>query len=186
MAPVLSEDASVPAADDPSPAPAPAMSVSFRPHAGLLTETREFVSSFCGTFVRDPHIILRIVMALHELLENAIKYSLDGSSEFRIELRSDDDGDPRISIRTHNRASSDAIAAMSDAVRRIHEAPDPFEFYCDLVRESAERGDLSGLGRSGLGLARICGEAGLTVETQVNGDCVSILAVARVDPRSLR
>ena len=150
--------------------PAPLLAVSFRPDAGLLTQTRDFVSSFCATFIEDPDTVFCVAMAVHELLENAIKYSLDGTSQFRIELRSER-GNLEIAIRTDNRATSDAIGAVRDMIRRIHEAADPFDFYCSLVSASARRDD-----HSGLGLARIRAEAGLELDSDVIGDQVSIFA----------
>ncbi|HEY4015757.1 MAG TPA: ATP-binding protein [Polyangiaceae bacterium] len=117
--------------------------------------------------------MFRIAMAVHELLENAIKYSLDDASQVRIEIRA---GKRRISIRTDNRASGASIGAVRDMIRRIHEADDPFEFYCNLVRASAERDE-----QSGLGLARICAEAGLELDSDVTGDHVSITADAPIE-----
>jgi hypothetical protein len=157
----------------------PALALSFRPHAGLLTPVRDFVSAFCGTFLRDPDMIYRIAITVHELLENAIKYSIDGATEITIELRTQP-GASHVSIRTENRASRESILAVRDLIDRIHGAEDPFVFYCDLMRASLERNE-----GSGLGLARIRAEAGLEIHSAVFDDHVSVFAEARIDHGSL-
>jgi hypothetical protein len=177
MFPVVSPHAPLSAA--PGANGWPRLSVTFHPNAGLLTQTRAFVTSFCATFIDDPDTVFCVAMAVHELLENAIKYSLDGASQVQIELRSDR-GRSGIAIRTDNRATSDAIGAVRDMIRRIHEADDPFDFYCRLVSASAGRDD-----HSGLGLARIRAEAGLELDSDVTGDQVSIFAHTPVARGSL-
>jgi hypothetical protein len=146
------------------------LSVTFRPNAGLLTHTRAFATSFCATFIDDPDTVFCVAMAVHELLENVIKYSLEGTSQVLIDLRSES-GKRAIAIRTDNRATPDTIDALREMIRRIHDADDPFDFYCRLVSESAGRD-----GHSGLGLARIRAEAGLELDSDINGDQVSIFA----------
>jgi hypothetical protein len=171
------------AADETTPfglkvAPLPTLSVHFRPHADLLTQTREFVSSFCGTFIRDPDIVYRLSMAAHELLENAIKYSSDGATHMSVEVRSHE-RKSTISIRAENRATPERITAVRDTIDAIRGAADPFALYCDMIRSSAEQNE-----NSGLGLARICAEADCTLEYDVVGDAIAISARASVDPES--
>src|SRR3981081_2103271 len=99
--------------------------IPFRPHPGLLTQTREFVSSFCGTFVRDPDLVYRLTIAAHELLENAIKYSSDGATNMRIELRREGDRSC-VSIRAENRPAPQRIVAGRGMIHRIQDADDEF------------------------------------------------------------
>jgi hypothetical protein len=152
----------------------PMMSVVFRPHPGLLTQTREFVASFCGTFVRDPDLVYRVTIAVHELLENVIKYSCDGATDMTIELRNEDEGSP-VAIRVENRALPDHIASVRDAIDRIHEAADPFELYCQMIHASVARGT-----HSGLGLVRICAEAACDLDYSIVGDVLALSARAHV------
>jgi hypothetical protein len=157
----------------------PVLSIEFRPHAGLLTQTREFVSSFCSTFVRDPAFIYRVTIAVHELLENAIKYSSDGSTSIRIALRKD--GARRcVSIRAENSAAPQRIVAARDMIERIRETDDPFELYCNLIRSSVERHT-----GSGLGLARICAEAACELRCAVTGDRLAVSAEAYIDQKDM-
>jgi two-component sensor histidine kinase len=156
-----------------------ALAIDFRPHAGLLTQTREFVSSFCGTFVRDPDLVYRLTIAAHELLENAIKYSADGATNIRIAVRRDGDRS-WVSIRAENRAEPQRIVAVRDMIRRIHEADDAFELYCKLIRASVEHET-----GSGLGLARICAEAACELDCAVTGDRLAVSAEAFIDQEGM-
>jgi hypothetical protein len=155
------------------------LAIQFRPHPGLLTQTREFVSSFCGTFVRDPDLVYRLTIAAHELLENAIKYSSDGATNMRIELRREGDRSC-VSIRAENRAAPQRIVAVRDMIQRIHEADDAFELYCNLIRASVERET-----GSGLGLARICAEAACELDCAVVGDKIAVSAQAYIAPEGM-
>jgi hypothetical protein len=152
----------------------PMVSVVFRPHPGLLTQTREFVASFCGTFVRDPDLVYRVTVAVHELLENVIKYSCDGATGMTIELRGDE-GSSRIAIRVENRALPDHMASVRETIDRIHEAADPFELYCQMIHASVARGL-----HSGLGLVRICAEAACDLDYSIVGDTLALSAQAHV------
>jgi hypothetical protein len=157
----------------------PRVSVVFRPNAGLLTQTRAFVSSFCGTFVRDADIVYRVTIAVHELLENVIKYSADGATDLTIEL-CDDDAESRIAIRVENRAAPNHLASARSAIDRIHRAVDPFELYCQMVQASATRE-----GSSGLGLVRICAEAECALDYAIVGDRLALSAHAFVGRRGI-
>ncbi len=159
--------------------PQPALSLSFSPHAGLLTPTREFVSLFCSSFLRDPDMVSRIAMTVHELLENAIKYSLDGKAQVHLEVRREQAA-TRFLIRTENRASAEGIVAAGAMIRNIRAAADPFALYCDLMAASVERTDTSGLG-----LARIRAEGGLQIDSHVVGDRVSVCAQAIIEQGGL-
>jgi hypothetical protein len=153
----------------------PSVTISFRPHSGLLTQTRDFVSSFCATFVQDPDVVYRIAIAVHELLENAIKYSSDGTTLLTIELENEEIPS-RISICVENAAMPSHVASVRNAIDRIHEADDPFELYCELIRSSA------GHANSGLGLARISAEAACDLDYAIVGERVSLFARTSVGP----
>jgi hypothetical protein len=157
---------------------APALAIRFQPHAGLLTQTREFVSSFCGTFVRDPDIIYRVTIAAHELLENSIKYSCDGTTNMSIELHSEETKN-LVSIRSENRATPERVLAVRDTIERIRDALDPLDLYCEMIRASVE-----GNSHSGLGLARICAEAACELDYSICGERLAILAQTYIDQGS--
>jgi hypothetical protein len=158
----------------------PALCIQFEPHPGLLTTTREFVSSFCSTFVTDPDIISRLAIVAHELLENSIKYSKDGKTSMRIDLRTDDAG-RRVSIRAENRATPERVIAVCQAIEDLRGAADPLELYCQWIRASVERDT-----HSGLGLARIRVEADCQLDYAVTGDQVAVLAEATIELETCR
>ncbi|HZU83756.1 MAG TPA: ATP-binding protein [Polyangiaceae bacterium] len=153
----------------------PTLAIQFQPHPGLLTQTREFVRSFCGTFVRDPDAVYRLTIAAHELLENSIKYSSDGTTNMTIECHTGE-RKSRISIRAENRATPERVRAVRDAIETLRDADDPFQLYCDLIKASVDRN-----AHSGLGLARICVEAACALDYRVTGDQLAIFAETYVD-----
>lgn len=166
--------------DDATPfglevAPLPTLCVHFRPHADLLTQTREFVSSFCGTFIRDPAVVYRLSMAAHELLENAIKYSSDGAMQMSVKVRSDE-RKSSITIRAENRTTPERMVAVRDTIDTIRGAADPFKLYCEMIRSSADRNE-----NSGLGLARIYVEADCALDYDIVGDAIAISARTSID-----
>ncbi|HEY3820459.1 MAG TPA: ATP-binding protein [Polyangiaceae bacterium] len=156
----------------------PTLCVHFRPHANLLTQTREFVSSFCGTFIRDPDVVYRLSIAAHELLENAIKYSSDGATHMSVEVRSNE-RTSTISIRAENRATRERIVAVRDTIDSIRGAADPFALYCEMIRSSVERNE-----NSGLGLARIYVEADCALDYDVVDDAIAVSARISIDPEN--
>ena len=156
----------------------PTLTISFQPNPGLLTPTRDFVSSFCATFVRDPDIVYRVTMAVHELLENSIKYSSDGATEMSIELHHDE-RKTRVSIRAENRATPERLVAVRDTIERIRKAADPFELYCDMIRASVDRTT-----HSGLGLVRICAEGACELDYSIAGERLAIVAQTYIDQES--
>lgn len=156
----------------------PMLFIRFRPNADLLTETRTFVASFCGTFTRDPDTVYRLSIAAHELLENAIKYSSEGMTYMSVEVRCPGRRSC-IAIRSENRATPERIAAVRNAIDSIRGAVDPVEFYCAMVRRS-----VAGNQGSGLGLARIYAEADCKLDYDVVGDTIAISAQTYIEAGS--
>jgi hypothetical protein len=155
---------------------APALRIDFRPHAGLLTETRAFIATFCGTFADSPVVVHRLTITAHELLENAIKYSSDGATRIHIAVHRRGATARQISIGPENRASPERLAAACEMIERIRAASDPFEFYCELTRASVGRNT-----NSGLGLARIRAETSCDLDCAVTEDWLGICARSALD-----
>src|SRR5688572_32770297 len=63
-----------------SVAPSSALRLSFRPTTTLISSTRRFAGDVLGSVLRDPDSTSRIALAIHELLENTLKYSTDGQA----------------------------------------------------------------------------------------------------------
>ena len=67
--------------DEPPPTPAKEADVVFNLEVSMgvqhLTSVRRFVADLTDSVVHDSDLAARLAMATHELLENAVKYSLD-------------------------------------------------------------------------------------------------------------
>jgi hypothetical protein len=153
--------------------------MSFRPKASLISMVRRLVSDFYGNQVfADPDVSSRLALAMHELLENAVKYGTDEESTVRLEIIPEEGtGFTRVIIRTENRASQEHIATLTRCVDRIRGASDASGFYQQLLRDTS---DDDAEGSSGLGLARICAEAEMSLNHEVHEDMVSVVAEARI------
>jgi hypothetical protein len=125
--------------------------MTFRPDADAVSVVRRFVEDFTSG---------GLAMAAHELLENAVKYSLDGQARVRLEC--DDDG--RCLLRLSNRASAEHRAGLARAVAELAAAGDPFMHYQALMRRTMHQEG------SGLGLARIAAEADMSLALEDEGD----------------
>ncbi len=151
----------------------PSFELRFRPNVRLIALVRSFVSDFYAGVVADPDTASRLALATHELLENAVKYSVDGETDLHVEV---DVKDGTVCVRARNRASSERIAALSAAFEEIDAAPDATTHYERLVRRTAT----STSGSGGLGLARIWAECDLALRLRVAGDEIEIQARGRV------
>jgi hypothetical protein len=147
--------------------------LTFQPTAELVAVVRKFVISFYDQLL-DSETASRVAMATHELLENTLKYSLDGRTGVTITLRTQA-ATGSLTIRTKNRASTEHLAVLVKLIDEMTDAPDPTAFYLALLRRNANRP--SG---SGLGLARIFSEAEMKISYQLAGDELTIVAEATV------
>lgn len=153
----------------------PYVELNFRPNVQLVSVVRRFVSEFYQRTLSDPDGTSRVALATHELLENAVKYSKDGETTIRIEVKSD--ASPRtVSIMLRNRAEVQHIAAIKEIVEGLGACGDAFSFYQDLIASKARNKE-----GSGLGLARICAEGEMSVTFDViDADLVVLQATTHV------
>jgi len=121
----------------------------------------------------EPDEIESVAMAAHELLENVVKYSADGTSSFDVDI-SDRDGGAFVRLRTRNRADARHLDAIRRVLERVASASDPMLIYDELVASSPRREG------SGLGLARICAEGDMDVSCTLQDGHVMIVAERRV------
>jgi anti-sigma regulatory factor (Ser/Thr protein kinase) len=151
----------------------PYIELSFKPNAALVSTVRRFVSEYYNTIVGDSEAISRVALATHELLENAVKYASDGETKLRIEI--DVTKNPRsVVIQMRNRALPAHREAVRQIVDDIAAAADPLTFYHQLIVTTLSRDG------SGLGLARICAEAEMTLACAINDDVVALTGVAEI------
>lgn len=145
--------------------------LNFKPNVQLVSVVRRFVTEFYQRFLNDPDGTSRVALATHELLENAVKYSRDGETTIRIEV-AQNETPKRVSIQLRNRAELAHIAAIREIVDGVSRADDATAFYHQLIATKAKKKAAG----SGLGLARICAEAEMKINYDVQGDTVLIEA----------
>jgi hypothetical protein len=152
--------------------------LSFAPNAALVSTVRDFVAAFYVRIVGDGAVTDRLAVATHELLENAVRYSIDGWSQLRVAVQVAADA-TTVQIDTRNRAAPGDIAAARRALDAIAAAADPGAHYVGLMRRTARQAE-----GSGLGLGRVCAEADMRLQYTVDGATVSIRAEARFETGS--
>jgi hypothetical protein len=161
------------------PASVSYIQLHFRPNIELISSARQFVADFYDQVVGDPAVLSRILLATHELLENAVKYAVDGLTQIRIDVIEGDAVSPRrVTIRTSNRAAPGNCVILRETIDLASSAVDPFQHYREVMLKNARR-----KGGSGLGLARIRAEAEMTIHYVIEGDEVSIVLDADLPPR---
>jgi hypothetical protein len=153
----------------------------FQPTVALVSTVRRFVMDFCREVLRDVDASHKLAMATHEMLENAVHYSIDRRSELLVQLRSLG-AQFVVSIRTKNRATDERLNKVRTALDEVVGADDPNELYARLIQRAAKRRD----GGSGLGLGRIRAEADLDLSYAIEGDTLVVTAEGRFQPRSDR
>jgi hypothetical protein len=146
--------------------------LSFSPTVKLVTTVRRFVQNFYTEVLGDAEVTARLTLATHELLENAVRYSIDGHTSIRIAVTSEG-GKMRVSIDTKNRAPSRHIQTLSVILDAIAAATDPEEHFQEMMRRTSLQAE-----GSGLGLGRIRAESGMQMSYRIEGDLVSLTARA--------
>ncbi len=107
----------------------------------------------------------RFAMATHELLENAIKFSIDGTARLRIEVT--ETGEVR--IQTRNRATAVHREDLATLAAELAAAADPMTFYVGLMARAPTS-------RGGLGLGRIAAEGDMAIGFVFHDDVVEVHA----------
>jgi len=144
--------------------------LSFSPNVALVSTVRRFVGDFYVKILNDPDVTSRLAVATHELLDNVVRYSIDGYSTLRVGVRAMA-GTAEIRIETHNRADPKHLDFVRELVDEIDAASDAGDHYQVMLRRSAKRKD-----GSGLGLARVRAETDMTVGYRIDNDSVYVRA----------
>lgn len=146
------------------------MELMFRPNVDLVSVVRRFVTDFYHCVFIDPETSSRLALATHELLENAVKYSITGETRLRVQVTRDV-SPCLVSIRTWNDADPGQISALQQAFNGLKAAKDPFDYYQEQMRHTVHREE-----GSGLGLARIRAETDMTLDCEIMGSTVCVRA----------
>jgi anti-sigma regulatory factor (Ser/Thr protein kinase) len=142
----------------------------FAPNVSLVPAVRHFVTDFYGKVVNDADITDRLAIAAHELLENAVRYSIDAQTTIGIRVGREGEN-LLVTIRTSNRASPEQIELARKAFEEVVSAPDAAVVYAAQVRRAATR-----TAGSGLGLGRVRAEMGLVLSYEIRDDNVTVVA----------
>jgi hypothetical protein len=146
----------------------------FSPNVKLIATVRRFVGEFYEKVLGDADITSRLVVATHELLENAVRYSVDGQSGIRLAVHREV-GSVRVVIDTNNRTDATHRAELEALLKEMRESASRDSFYQTLMRRSAKR--TTG---SGLGLGRIHAESQMDLSCRLeDNDVVWLRAEAR-------
>lgn len=143
------------------------LELSFRPTIQLITIVRHTVSNLYERILGDADASDRIALATHELLENTLRHSTDGNAFLNIRV---DQGPPRVTIETRNRATEEKIAGLVAQAAEMN-SRDATDYFIDIMGRCAARDE-----DGGLGLARIRAEAEMNISVETEGDCVTIIA----------
>ena len=139
------------------------LEVHFVPNVELISNVRRFVSSFYEDMLGDRDAASRVALATHELLENAVRYSVDGETRARVEIIA---GPPRcVTVRTWTRAEPGHAKRLAQELHEMNAESDPFVWYQKVMRKRAKERD-----RSGLGLARVRAEAANSLTHSTEGE----------------
>ncbi|EYF06809.1 Hypothetical protein CAP_1506 [Chondromyces apiculatus DSM 436] len=155
-----------------------AFELQFRPSATLIQVVRRFVFDFYEGVLDDPDTVARVALATHELLENAVKYSLDGATELSLGIEEGEGGTREVALRLRNRAAASDVEALTALFAEMDQYPDPYAHY----QAAMERGARRRTG-SGLGIVRVRAEGEMCMKCSVEGDKVLIEARTQVEPR---
>jgi hypothetical protein len=150
------------------PAGSSHLELSFSPNLLMVSDVHEFVLKFCGRVLSDDDACTRLALAAHEMLENAVRYADNGETGLRIEVRGDG-GD--VILRTWNRTSADHLHRLTQLFSEMHREENAFSHYLALMHKAVKRKH-----GSGLGLARVRAEAGMTLTQTVEEGAVHLVA----------
>ena len=134
---------------------------------------RKFVEAYYEVVFHDPDLLDRMAMATHELMENAAKYARGDRSHLEIVYVPECEP-PSLEIAVTNQVAPEDIPPLAEIVNRVSQADDVQGLYLQMIRESAKRGE-----GSGLGLIRIRAEGDMTLRLETSEDRICIRASAR-------
>ena len=147
--------------------------LSFSPNISLISTVRRFVGDFYEKVLGDPDVTSRLVVATHELLENAVRYSLDGQSSIRIGVGRVADH-IHVVIDTRNKTAKEHRDELVKLLDEMRASGDRGSFYQALMKRSAKRTE-----GSGLGLGRIHAESEMDLTCELVDEVVRLRAEAR-------
>ena len=152
-----------------------AVLLAFEPSANFTQRVVRWLTDFCQLTLTDLELVSRLRLAVNELVENVVKYGLQPN--VRVEVALLRRGDFTVlRLSTCNCASPEYLERAVELLTELRNAKDPVAYYDRLVRETAPK-----VGVSGLGLARIRAEGELALDFEAVGDELKIWVEVVVD-----
>lgn len=146
-------------------------SITFSPRWwSMISSTRIFMASFCGHSFGDEDLSDKIAMSAHELLENAVKYSVSPDAPVNCTMRVQED---RVIVSVQNEADPAHFVELETQFAFVVQG-DPMEMYIAKMQDSLTSD------KSQLGLARIRAEADAELRLITNQRTVTIEASFRL------
>jgi hypothetical protein len=133
-----------------------------------VADVRRFVEKLHDRLLRDKDLVARLAMATHELLENAVKFSANGTATIRVDIE-----DAEVCITTRNLARSADVDHLLAVAQEIKTTPDAMAFYLGLMSRAPHA-------QGGLGLGRIAAEGDMQIGLVFEGDVVEVCARSRL------
>jgi hypothetical protein len=145
--------------------------LSFYPCLESVSAVRRFLEIHYARLACDAQLISRMAVTVHELLENAAKYSAGGGSRLRVEL--DPSAPHALCVSVASQADPLRLPGLQETLAELSAAADPFDVYQRYLLRAATRDE-----GSGLGLARVFVEANMDVKLELSDDRICVKAVA--------
>jgi two-component sensor histidine kinase len=149
--------------------------LQIQPQPRMASIVRRFVEESFEGLAGDPDTMFRVSLAVHELLENAAKYSVGDKTGLSVYFES---AGHAASVTLTNRTTPEHIERLRACIKEIQDSPEPFLLYQTLMRRTFGVQE-----ESGLGLARIRAEGELDLSLEIEGSTVTIVA-SRMPSRS--
>jgi len=135
--------------------------MTIAPKLELVSVVRQFIGTFYAHGYGDPDTVDRVALAAHELLENAVKYSIDGATTLRMDIVTGQT--TSFVIRTRNRATPDHARILKSRLDELNSSGDVDAHYLSLLARSAKNKQTGGLG-----LGRVASEAEMQLSFSVD------------------
>ena len=136
-----------------------------------VPDVRRFVEKLHRRLVASPDDVARVAMTTHELLENAVKFSVDGNATLKVEVV---DG-RNVHITTRNVARSADAEGLRALTAQLEATGDPMLFYLQRMQEAPKA-------RGGLGIGRVAAEGEMQIGVSFDGNVVEVHASSPLTP----